>query len=123
MVDRGNRVLPDETLLRNEWAEIARDRAHVAVRELEPGAGECVGELVRVFVEAARDFLIRRIEAQGQIGGEHRGDAFFRVIERVRYVCLAILGSPLLRSRGTGCELPLIFEEVLEEVIAPLCWR
>ena len=56
MIDRGNRVLPDQRLLRHERAEIARDRAHVAMGELEPGARERVGELLRVLVEAPRIF-------------------------------------------------------------------
>ena len=46
VIDLGNRVLPDELLGRDLRAEVARARAHVAVRELEPRAGERVGELV-----------------------------------------------------------------------------
>ena len=45
VVDRGDRVLPDQLFLRHELAEVARARAHVAVRQLEPGAREGVGEL------------------------------------------------------------------------------
>ena len=45
MVDRGNRVLPDELFLRHLGAEVAGARAHVAVGQLEPGARERVGEL------------------------------------------------------------------------------
>ena len=52
VVDGGNRILPDQRLLGNERAEIARDRPHVAVGELEPRPRECVGELVRVLKEA-----------------------------------------------------------------------
>jgi hypothetical protein len=37
MIDGGNGVLPDQWLLGNERAEVARDGAHVAVGELEPG--------------------------------------------------------------------------------------
>ena len=44
MIDGGNGVLPDQLFLRNQRAEVARDRTHVAVGELEPGAGEGVGE-------------------------------------------------------------------------------
>ena len=50
MIDRRDRVLPDEFLGWNLRAEIARARAHVAVRELEPGAGKGVGELLRVIL-------------------------------------------------------------------------
>ena len=52
MIHRGDRVLPWQLFLGNERAEIARDRAHVAVRQLEPRAGERVRELIRMLVEA-----------------------------------------------------------------------
>ncbi len=123
MIHRRDRVLPDQSFLRHEWAKITRDRAHVAVRELEPGAGECVGELIRVFIEAPRDLLICRIEPQREIGGQHRRQALLCLIERVRYGRLPIPGLPLFRSRRTRCQLPLVFEQVLEEQIAPLRWR
>ena len=64
VIDRGDRVLPDQLFRRHFRAEVARARAHVAVRELEPGAGEGVGELVGVLEEAARDLLVGRIDAQ-----------------------------------------------------------
>ena len=44
VIDRGNRILPDQRLLGNQRPEIARDGAHVAVRQLEPGLGEGVRE-------------------------------------------------------------------------------
>ena len=72
VVDRGDRVLPDQLFLRDLRAEVARARAHVAVRQLEPGAGERVRELVRVLHEAARDLLVGRVEAQREVGGQHR---------------------------------------------------
>ena len=52
MIDRGNRVLPELRLLGNQRAEIARERSHVAVRQLEPRLGERVGELLWMLVEA-----------------------------------------------------------------------
>src|SRR5438045_2178934 len=123
MVQRGNRVLPDQGLLRHERAERARDRAHVAVRELEPGAGERVGELIGMLVEAPRDLLVGRVEPQREIGGQHGRLAFFCLVEGVGDRRLPILGLPLLRSRGTFRQLPFILEQVLEEEIAPLRWR
>ena len=45
VVDGGDGVLPDQLFLGNQRAEVADDGAHVAVGELEPGAGEGVGEL------------------------------------------------------------------------------
>ena len=53
VVDRGDRVLP-QLRLRDPRAEVARQRAHVAVQQLVPGLGERVGELVGVLVEALR---------------------------------------------------------------------
>ena len=52
VVDRGNGVLPDELFGRDLRAEIARARAHVAVRQLEPRPGERVRELIRILHEA-----------------------------------------------------------------------
>ena len=81
MIDGGDRVLPDQRLLRHERAEVARDRAHVAVRELEPGAGKRVRELVGMLVEAPRDLLVGRIEPQRQVGGQHRRRMLLRLVD------------------------------------------
>src|SRR5262249_34075707 len=64
MIDRGNRVLPDQGLLRYERTEVTRTRTHVAVRKLEPSAGKRVREFFGMFVKVPRDFLVGRIEAQ-----------------------------------------------------------
>ncbi len=76
VIDGRQRILPDQLLGGHLGAEVARARAQVAVRELEPGAGKSVGELVGVLVEAARDLFVRRIEAQREIGGQHAGRLF-----------------------------------------------
>ncbi len=52
MIDGGNRVLPHQRLFGDERAEIPHDRAHVAVRQLEPRPGECVRELIRILEKA-----------------------------------------------------------------------
>ena len=52
MIDRGNRVLPQQRLFGNQRAEVPRDRPHVAVRQLEPGLGERVRELIGILEEA-----------------------------------------------------------------------
>ena len=67
----GDRVLPQQRLFRNERAEITHDRAHVAVRQLEPRPGKRVGELIRILVEAPRDLFVGRVEPQGEVGGQH----------------------------------------------------
>ena len=88
--------------------------------ELEPGAGEGVRELVRVLVEAARDFFILGIEAQREVGGEHGRPVFLRRIVRVRHVFRSILGNPLVGAGRALGEFPFAFEEVLEKPVAPL---
>ena len=67
MIDSGDRILPDEDFRRDFRPEITIARAHVAVRQFEPGAGEGVGELVRIGVEAARDFFVGGIGTQGDV--------------------------------------------------------
>ena len=101
MIDRRDRVLPDQRLLRHERAEVARDRAHVAVRELEPGAGERVGELVRMLVEAPRDLLVGRVEPQREVGRQHRRHMLLRRVEGVRDRRLP-RPSPSTASRRPG---------------------
>ena len=83
VIHRGDRVLPDEFFLRNFRAEVAGARAHVAVGQLEPRAGERVGELVGILQEAPRDFFVRRVEPQREVGGEHRRQALLRRIVRI----------------------------------------
>jgi hypothetical protein len=118
----GNRVLPDKLLSRNLRAEIAGARTHVAVRELVPGARERVRELIRMLEEAPRDFLVGRIEAQGEIGGQHRRRMTLRGVVRIRHRTGAgvALRLPLMCAGRALGELPFEAEQVLEEVVAPL---
>ena len=124
VIHGGDRVLPDEFFLRNFRAEVASARAHVAVGQLEPRAGEGIGELVGVGQEVARDFFVRGIEAQREVGGEHRRPTLLRRIVRIghdrgtRALC-----DPLLRTGGALREFPLVAEQVFEEVVAPLRGR
>ena len=106
----------------NLRAEVARARPHVAVRELEPRARERVGELVRVLHEAPRDLLVRRIEPEREVGRQHgRRDALRRVVGvRDRARARVALRLPLMRAGRALRQLPLVAEEVLEEVAAPL---
>ncbi len=53
MIHRGNGILPDQRFLRNERAEVARERTHVAVRQLEPSLGERIRELLADDRESA----------------------------------------------------------------------
>src|ERR1700728_3301474 len=125
MIERGNRILPWQMLLRNERAEIAHDWTHVAMRQLEPRARERIGELIRMLMEAARDFLVRRIEPQRKVRGQHRGRVPLRRILRIlnRAGASAILRRPLMCARGTLRQFPFVLKEVREKVVAPLCRR
>ena len=122
VVDGRDRVLPDELLLRDLRAEVARARAHVAVGELEPRPGERVGELIRMLHEAPRDLLVRRVEPEREVGGQHVRRDLLRLVVgiRNRAGARATLRPPLMRTGGALGQLPLEAEQVLEEVVAPL---
>ena len=119
-LDRRNGILPDEVLFRNLGTEVAGDRAHVAVGQLEPRAREGVGELIGMLEETAGDLLVRRIEAERQVGREHRRLPLLRLVVGVRDDRFRVLGFPLKGARGTGRLHPFELEQVLEEVVAPL---
>ena len=81
VVDGRDRVLPQQLLGRNLRSEVAGDRPHVAVRQLEPGPRERVGELLRVLVEPSRDRPVDRVHAQREVGRQHhRGRCARRVV-------------------------------------------
>ena len=120
MIDGGHRVLPDQFFLRHLRPQIARARAHIAMGQLEPGAGEGIGEGLRVLEKAARNLLVERVDAQRQVGGQHRGLVLLRRIVCVRDDGLGVLGLPLDGAcRALGLH-PLVLEEVFEKEIAPL---
>src|SRR5215469_1422988 len=120
MVDRGNRVLPDQCLPWHEWPEVTGDRTHVAVSELEPGPCEGISKLLRVLMEAPRDLLVGGIEAQRKVCGQHGRHLLLRGVVRVRDHRRGILRLPLLCAGWTLRQLPLVLEQVVEEVVAPL---
>ena len=95
------------------------DRTHVAVRELEPGAGEGIGKLGRIFIEAPRDLLVGRVHAQRQVGGQHGRHLLLRLVEGVRNRGIGAFRLPLPRSGRALCQLPFEFEQIVEEMIAP----
>ena len=57
----GHRILPDQILLRHVRPEVARLRPHVAVGQLEPGAGEDLREIGRIAVEPLGDGPMDRV--------------------------------------------------------------
>ncbi len=98
MIDGRDRVLPDQLFSRHLRAEIARAGTHVAVRQLEPRAGERVGKLVRMLVEAPRNLFVSRVEPQGEVSGQHGRRVTFRRVVRIWYGTGALLRPPLLRT-------------------------
>ena len=120
VVHRRHRVLPDQHLGRDLGAEVADDRAHVAVGQLEPGAGERVGEGGLVVLEPPGDRLVDRVVAQRQVGGQHPRLAL-AVAERLRCQAgaAAVLGPPLLGPGRRQELLPLVAEQDVEELVVP----
>ena len=96
MIDGGDGVLPDQLLFGHFRPQVAGDGAHVTVGQLEPGAGEGIGEGLRILVEVAGDLAKLGVKAQGQVGSEHG-----RLVElagdvRIGNDLRCILGHPLL---------------------------
>ena len=102
-------------------AEVAGDRAHVAVGQLEPRAGEGVRELVRVLQEPPRDRLVDRVEPQREVGRQHRRGVALRRVVRVGdgAGARAVLRLPLVRAGRALGQLPLVPEQDLEEAVVP----
>ena len=73
-------------------------------------------------MEAPRDLLVGRIEPEREVRRQHRRRDLLRRIVGVRHrACAgAVLRLPLLRAGRALRQLPLVLEEVLEEVVAPL---
>src|SRR5271165_4630875 len=94
------------------------------MRELEPGPGKGIRELVWMLKEATRDLLVLRVQAQREVGGEHGRRTSLRWIERIRNRVGAgiALGLPLVRAGRALGQLPFVAEQVPEEVAAP-CGR
>ena len=108
--------------LRNQRAEIARQRAHVAVRQLEPRPGECVRELIRILEKAPRNLFVGRVEPQGEVGGQHGRRVTLRRVVGIRHGtgARAMLRLPLMRTGRALRQFPFVAEQVPEEVVAPL---
>ena len=72
-------------------------------------------------MKAPRDLFVGRIEAEREIGCQHGRRDLLRRIVRVGNGAGAgaVLRLPLLRTGRTLGQLPLVLEQVLEEVVAP----
>ena len=122
VVDRGDRVLPQQVLGGHVRAQVARLGAHVAVEQLEPGAGVLVGEVLRVLVEPLGDLAQLRVGHEGDVGRRHHRGVALALDVRVgdELLRLGVLGLPLLGAGGALGELPLVGEQHLEVRVVPL---
>ena len=120
VVDRRDGVLP-QLRLRDPRAEVAADRPHVAVQQLEPGLGEGLGQLVRVLVEALGDRAVDRIHPQREVRRQHdRGVALGRIVGVGHgALSLGILGRPLLRAGRARGQLPVVAEQDVQVSVVP----
>ncbi|MNH08570.1 hypothetical protein D3C79_679890 [compost metagenome] len=71
MVQRRDRVLPDQVFLGYFGPQVVSTRAEVTVSQLEPGLGEGKFEFLGVVQEATRNFLVSGVETQRKVSGEH----------------------------------------------------
>ena len=108
MLDRRERVLPELDLLRHPRADVARDRAHVAVQQLEPGPAVGVGELLGVVAEPLGDLAVLRVGEQREVARRHHGRVELALDVRIGHELLALglLGLPLVGARGALGEIP-----------------
>ena len=114
------RVLPYQVFLRYFGAKVTRLGAHVAVGELEPSAGKGFGESLRVFVKAFGDGSELGVKAHRQIGGQHGRLVHLAGHMRVGNDLRGVLSHPLFGTCRRVGQLPLVLEEVLKVVVAPL---
>ena len=112
----GDRILPNQVLGGHLGADVADLGAHVAVGQLEPGAGEGVLEVLRIGHELLADPVVDRVHLHRHVGvGHHRHAALRRVRRIDRHVIFADFhGLPLLGAGRALGELPLVSEEHLE---------
>src|SRR5205807_720314 len=100
VVSGGNWIFPEQLFRGNLRAEPARSWAHVAMQQLKPGPGECVGQLIWILEEAARDLLVRRVEAQRKVARQHSRLVLLAWIVGIRDESVGILGHPLVCTSG-----------------------
>src|SRR5258708_32454929 len=74
-----------------------------------------------MLVEAPGNFFVSWVEPQGEVGGQHGWSVTLRGVMRVRHRAFAraIFRRPLIRAGRALGQLPVVFEQVLEEVVAP----
>ena len=117
------RVLPNQIFFWHFRSDVTRFWPHITVRQFKPRTSKRFVERLRIVQETAGDFLELRIETQRQVGNQHRRLTFFRWIKRIRNNFWRVNRFKLNSTCRTASLYPLVFEQVLEEIVAPLGWR
>ena len=122
MRNRRHRVLPDQLFLRHIRAKVADLRPHIAMRQLEPGAREGIGQLIRVLQEATRNRPIGRVQLHRHIRRGHDWRVALGGVMRIRHGISkrAIGRNPLIGTSRAFRQHPIMVHQVLEIVIVPL---
>ncbi|MCY1172105.1 hypothetical protein D9M73_122340 [compost metagenome] len=94
-------------------------RPHVAVGQLIPRLGKSGRELVWVFMKTLRNRPVNGVEAQREVGRQHRRAMLLAGDMRVGHVFRRILGDPLMRARRALGQFPLMAEQVVEKQVGP----
>ena len=114
------RVLPNQIFFWHFRSDVTRFWPHITVRQFEPRTSKRFVERLRIVQETAGDFLELRIETQRQVGNQHCWLAFFRRIKRIGDNLRCVNRFKLNSACRAASLHPLIFEQVLEEIVAPL---
>lgn len=106
----------------HQRAKAARDRPHIAVRQLQPLIGEGVCEFLRVLAETTGDLLVGLVESEREVSCQYGQRMLLRQVkgDRNRAFTKTAFRLPLQSTSRTHGQLPLVAEEVREENVAPL---
>ena len=121
MIDGRDRVLPDQRLPSALAGRGSATRGPMSRWvSLNQARAKASANWSGLLEEAPRDLLVGRVEAQRQVGGQHRRQPLLRRVVRRPGRRRRALGLPLLGAGRALGQLPLEVEQVLEEVVAPL---
>ena len=122
-VARGHRILPDQVFGGGIGADVAHAWAHVAVGQLEPGAGKAIVEIGRICHEFFANRAIGRIHLHGHIGIGHDGHGALAGVRGInRHIFFFdIHRLPLPGTCGRFLQRPIIAKQQLEIAHVPFC--
>ena len=124
MINRRHRILPAQHFLRCIRADVTGARAHIAVGQLEPGAGKRIFERLGVLQPVLRDLLVGRIGAQRQVRREHDRRVIHALAVGIGHelLVLGVLGLPL-DGAGRALRLhPFKTVQIFQILHRPLGW-